>query len=116
MPFPYWHQLSLPPSTSVEELVQKSLYQLDLCLTQQTAPSDTAAILIEPVLGEGGYVVAPESYLKGLRQVCDDHGILLIVDEVQTGFGRTGRYFSIEHSGVRPDILVMAKVCSNNFI
>jgi 4-aminobutyrate aminotransferase len=79
-------------------------------LQQQSAPSDTAAIVIEPVLGEGGYVPAPPAFLHGLRRVCDEHNILLIVDEVQSGFGRTGKFFSIEHSNVRPDILVTAKV------
>ena len=76
----------------------------------QTAPSDTAAILIEPVIGEGGYVPAPTSFLKGLREVCDKHGILLILDEVQSGFGRTGKYFATEYSGVRPDLITIAKV------
>jgi 4-aminobutyrate aminotransferase len=112
IPFPYWHQHSLPPSTSEEELVHRSLYQLETILLQQTSPNQTAAILIEPVIGEGGYVPAPTSFLKGLREVCDKHGILLIIDEVQTGFGRTGKYFAIEHSSVRPDIMVMAKVRS----
>lgn len=69
-----------------------------------------AAILIEPVLGEGGYVAAPASYMRRLREICDKHGIMLIADEVQTGFGRTGRYFAIEDSGARPDIMVIAKV------
>lgn len=110
VPFPYWHQHNLPPSTSEEELVRNSLYQLDLLLSQQTSPNDTAAILIEPVIGEGGYVPAPTAYLEGLRSVCDKHGMLLIVDEVQSGFGRTGKNFTIEYSGVKPDILVVAKV------
>jgi 4-aminobutyrate aminotransferase len=91
-------------------LTANSLYQLELLLAQQTAPSDTAAIIVEPVLGEGGYVPAPPEFLQGLRKVCDKHGIILIVDEVQCGFGRTGSYFAIEESGVRPDILVIAKV------
>ena len=91
-------------------MVRRSLYQLDTLLVQQTSPSQTEAILLEPVIGEGGYVPAPASFLKGLREICDKHGILLIVDEVQSGFGRTGKYFAIEYSGVRPDILVMAKV------
>jgi 4-aminobutyrate aminotransferase len=90
--------------------VRASLYQLELLLSQQTAPSDTAAIIIEPVLGEGGYVPAPPAFLQGLRAICDKHGLLLIIDEVQSGFGRTGRMFSIEYSGVRPDIMLMAKV------
>ncbi|KAH7916583.1 acetylornithine aminotransferase [Hygrophoropsis aurantiaca] len=113
--FPYWHQLGLPSSTSEAELVRQALYQLDLVLKQQTAPRDTAAILIEPVLGEGGYVQAPAAFLRGLREVCDKHGILLIVDEVQSGFGRTGKYFNIEYSGVRPDIMTMAKGLANGF-
>lgn len=90
--------------------MQKCLYQLDLLLKQQTAPSDTAAILVEPVLGEGGYIPAPASFLKGLREVCDKNNILLIIDEVQCGFGRTGTNFCIENSGVKPDIMIVAKV------
>lgn len=108
--FPYWHQVGLPPNTSEEELVRLSLYQLELVLKQQSAPKDTAAILIEPVLGEGGYVPAPPTFLQGVRRICDEHGILLIIDEVQSGFGRTGKLFNIEYSGVRPDIITMAKV------
>lgn len=110
-PFPFWHQLSLPPSAPEEEVVQKALYQLDLLLSQQINPKEVAAILIEPVLGEGGYVPAPPSYLRSLREICDKHGILLILDEVQTGFGRTGKYFASEYSGVSPDIMTIAKVC-----
>jgi 4-aminobutyrate aminotransferase len=109
-PFPYWHQLSLPPSAPEEEVAKKALYQLDLLLSQQINPKEVAAILIEPTLGEGGYVPAPPSYLISLRELCDKHEILLILDEVQTGFGRTGKYFASEHSGVRPDIMIIAKV------
>ena len=110
-PFPFWHQLSLPPSAPEEEVVKKALYQLDLLLSQQINPKEVAAILIEPVLGEGGYVPAPPSYLQSLREICNKHGILLILDEVQTGFGRTGKYFASEYSGVSPDIITIAKVC-----
>lgn len=85
------------------------LDELELLLLSQTAPQETAAILIEPVLGEGGYVVPPASFLHGLRQTCDKHGILLIFDEVQSGFGRTGRWFAQEHFGVVPDIMTVAK-------
>ena len=92
-------------------MVKKALYQLDLVLSQQIHPKEVAAILIEPVLGEGGYVPAPPSYLRSLREICDKYGILLIMDEVQTGFGRTGKYFASEHSGVRSDIMTIAKVC-----
>jgi len=110
-PFPFWHQLSLSPSTPEEEVVKKALYQLDLLFSQQIDPKEIAAILIEPVLGEGGYVPAPPSYLRSLREICDKHGILLVLDEVQTGFGRTGKYFASEYSGVSPDIMTIAKVC-----
>jgi 4-aminobutyrate aminotransferase len=116
IPFPYWHQHCAHPHANKDELSRKSLYQLDLLLAQQTSPRDTAAIVIEPVLGEGGYVQAPPIFLKGLREVCDKHGMLLIVDEVQSGFGRTGKFFSIEYSGVKPDIMVVAKVSQNTFL
>ncbi|THU81148.1 hypothetical protein K435DRAFT_694157 [Dendrothele bispora CBS 962.96] len=114
-PYPFWHQLGLPPSTPTQTLTQLALNQLHLLLQQQTSPSDTAAIIIEPVLGEGGYVPAPREFLLGLRELCDEHGILLIVDEVQSGFGRTGAWWAIEESGLRPDILVMAKGLANGF-
>jgi len=113
--FPYWHQHAVPPGTSEEELSKLSLYQLELVLSQQTNPKDVAAILIEPVIGEGGYVPAPTEYLKGLREVCDKHGILLIIDEVQSGFLRTGKFFAVEYTGVRPDIMVIAKGLANGF-
>ena len=71
--------------------------------------SSVAAIIVEPVIGEGGFLSFPDFYLRQLRELCDEHGIVLIVDEVQTGFGRTGRMFGIEHSGVAPDIMTTAK-------
>jgi 4-aminobutyrate aminotransferase len=114
-PFPYWHQAGFSPDVSEETLVKHCLDQLSLVLSQQTAPRDTAAIIIEPTLGEGGYVPAPKSYLEGLRRVCDEHGIMLIFDEVQTGFGRTGKYFAQEWSGVKPDLMVFAKGVANGF-
>ncbi len=73
------------------------------------APEEVAAIFVEPIQGEGGYVVAPTNFLRELRAVCDRHGILLVVDEVQSGAGRTGKWWAIEHSGVQPDIVCMAK-------
>jgi 4-aminobutyrate aminotransferase len=72
-------------------------------------PSEVAAILVEPLQGEGGYVVPPDGFLRGLRALCDEHGILLIFDEVQSGIGRTGRMFACQHSGVSPDIMSLAK-------
>jgi len=85
------------------------LEQVRFLLKSQTSPEETAAILVEPVLGEGGYVAPPASFLRGLRDICDEYGILLIMDEVQSGFGRTGRFFALEHYDVTPDILIMAK-------
>ena len=73
------------------------------------APEEVAAIFVEPIQGEGGYVVAPDNFLHELRAICDRHGILLVVDEVQSGAGRTGKWWAIEHSGVQPDIVCMAK-------
>ncbi|GAB4536146.1 MAG: acetyl ornithine aminotransferase family protein [Anaerolineae bacterium] len=72
-------------------------------------PENVAAILLEPIQGEGGYIVPPDSFLPGLRRLCDRYGILLIADEVQSGIGRTGRWFAVEHWGVEPDIVTMAK-------
>ena len=85
------------------------LDELQLLLLTQTAPYETAAILVEPVLGEGGYVVPPPGFLKGLREIADEHGILLVVDEIQSGFGRTGKWFAHEHFEVLPDIITVAK-------
>jgi 4-aminobutyrate aminotransferase len=81
--------------------------------TTVVAASQVAAILIEPVLGEGGYVPAPTSFLEGLRSICDEHGILLVVDEVQTGYGRTGRMWAFEHAGIVPDVVCVAKAIAN---
>ena len=72
-------------------------------------PDDVAAFIVEPILGEGGYVIPPDSFLPALREICDRHGIMLIADEIQTGFGRTGRFFASEWTGAVPDIVVMAK-------
>jgi len=86
-----------------------ALDQVRFLLKSQTSPTETAAILVEPVLGEGGYIVPPVRFLQGLRKICDEYGMLLIVDEIQSGFGRTGRFFAFEHSDIVPDILVMSK-------
>jgi 4-aminobutyrate aminotransferase len=89
--------------------VPGALDTLDELLAHQVAPESVAAIVVEPVLGEGGYVVPPVEWLAGLRERCDRHGILLVFDEVQTGFGRTGRPFAAETLGVFPDVLLFAK-------
>jgi len=73
------------------------------------APEEVAAIFVEPIQGEGGYVVAPTIFMQELRKICDKYGILLVVDEVQSGAGRTGKWWAVEHTGVQPDILCMAK-------
>lgn len=86
-----------------------TLEELDFILQSQTAPWETAAVLVEPILGEGGYIIPPKRFIQGLRKICDDHGILLIADEIQSGFGRTGRYFAFEHFDIVPDIIIMAK-------
>jgi len=104
-PFPNVYRYGWDEQTTVDFC----LNELELMLHSQTAPEETAAMIIEPVLGEGGYVPAPPAFIKGLREICNRYGILLIFDEVQTGFGRTGKFFALEHSGVVPDILVMAK-------
>ena len=87
--------------------------ELRLMLATSAPPSNVAAIVVEPVLGEGGYVVPPPSFLPMLRRLCDEHGILLVADEVQSGLGRTGRMFAVEHFGVQPDIMCVAKALGN---
>lgn len=112
---PYWHQLGVPADSPENALVDKAIFDLDALFLQQCAPQDTAAIFIEPVVGEGGYIPVPSSYMKALRERCDKYGILLVVDEIQSGFGRTGAMFAIEHSGVRPDVMTFAKGIANGF-
>lgn len=104
-PFPYAFNLKMTEA----EASQYALERLEYLLASQTAPKETAAIIIETVLGEGGYVVPPAAFMKGLREICDKHGILLILDEVQSGFGRTGKWFAFEHFGIVPDIMTVAK-------
>ena len=93
----------------VDAAVAHCLAELDTILATEVAPDETAGMIIEPVLGEGGYVPTPPAFLEGLRTRCDRHGILLIADEVQTGVGRTGRFWGMDHSGVRGDVVVTAK-------
>lgn len=104
-PFPYTYRYGWDEETTVDFC----LHELELLFKSQTAPEETAAIIIEPVLGEGGYVPAPDRFLRELREICTEYGILFIADEVQTGFGRTGRMWGFEHAGIQPDIIVMAK-------
>ncbi|MBS3024076.1 4-aminobutyrate--2-oxoglutarate transaminase [Acidiphilium multivorum] len=105
-PFPYE-----PFGVSVAD----SIRGIDMLFRADIEPERVAAIVIEPVQGEGGFIPAPTELLVALREICDRHGILLIVDEVQTGFGRTGKMFGIEHSSVKPDLMTIAKSLAGGF-
>jgi 4-aminobutyrate aminotransferase/(S)-3-amino-2-methylpropionate transaminase len=94
---------------------EAALAQLDELFASVVAPNRVAAIIIEPVLGEGGFVPAPPAFMQALREITTRHGILLIADEIQTGFGRTGKFFAIEHSGVTPDLMTVAKSIAAGF-
>ena len=94
---------------------EKSLAAIETMFKPSVEPSRVAAIIIEPVQGEGGFSVAPFEFLRELRALCDRHGIVLIADEIQTGFGRTGRMFAVEHAGVEPDIITVAKSLAGGF-
>src|SRR4029453_5166833 len=88
--------------------VPDSLAAIERLFKHQVEPARVAALIVEPVQGEGGYLPAPEGFLAALRALCDRHGMLLVADEIQTGIGRTGRMFSVEHSGVAPDLITLA--------
>jgi len=88
---------------------EEALASLERALITQVAAETVAAIVVEPVQGEGGFVVAPQMFLDGVRRLCDEYGIVMVVDEVQTGFGRTGKLFAIEHYGIEPDLITIAK-------
>ncbi|HEX4983921.1 MAG TPA: aminotransferase class III-fold pyridoxal phosphate-dependent enzyme [Ilumatobacteraceae bacterium] len=108
-PFP--DPLASDPNGAIDE----ALRGLDHLLLTQTAPGETAAMILEPVLGEGGYIPAPKEFLDGLVDRCRTHGILFIADEVQSGFGRTGKMFAVDHFGIEPDIICMAKGIASGF-
>jgi 4-aminobutyrate aminotransferase/(S)-3-amino-2-methylpropionate transaminase len=94
---------------------EESLHALEYLFKADVEPARVAAIIIEPVQGEGGFYIAPFDFLRKLRKICDEHGILLISDEIQAGFARTGKLFAIEHSGVAPDLVAMAKSLAGGF-
>jgi 4-aminobutyrate aminotransferase/(S)-3-amino-2-methylpropionate transaminase len=94
---------------------RESLKALQNLFKVDIAPTDVAAIIVEPVQGEGGFYAASKTFLQALRDLCDQHGIVLIADEIQTGFGRTGKMFSFEHAGVEPDLITMAKGIAGGF-
>ena len=110
-PFPYAFRYGWDEETTVEF----ALGELDYLLATTSAVADTAAFLIEPVLGDGGYLPAPLSFLQGLRERADQHGILLIIDEVQTGVGRTGTFWGHDPAGITPDVLITAKGLASGF-
>lgn len=110
-PFPYAYRYGWDTDTAVDF----ALKELDYLLMSRVAPNDTAAFLIEPVLGDGGYLPTPPRFLAGLRERADRHGILVIVDEVQAGFGRTGRFWGHQHADLTPDILITAKGLASGF-
>ncbi|QYJ81830.1 4-aminobutyrate--2-oxoglutarate transaminase [Shewanella aegiceratis] len=95
--------------------VKDSLKAIEHLFKVDIAPCDVAAIVVEPVQGEGGFYAAPPEFLQALRALCDQHGIVLVMDEIQTGFGRTGKMFSCEHAGVEPDLMTMAKGIAGGF-
>ena len=95
--------------------VEHTLAALDTLLHADLDPSQIAAMVIEPVQGEGGFYIAPPEFLQALRAVCDQHGIVLIIDEVQSGFARTGKLFAIEHAGIEPDLMTVAKSMGGGF-
>jgi 4-aminobutyrate aminotransferase/(S)-3-amino-2-methylpropionate transaminase len=106
VPFPIeCHGISVKDSLKAIE----NLFKVDI------APTDVAAIIVEPIQGEGGFYSAPTAFLTALRKICDDHGIVLIADEIQTGFGRTGKMFNMEYSNVEPDLITMAKGIAGGF-
>jgi 4-aminobutyrate aminotransferase len=110
-PFPYAFHYGWDEQTATKF----ALRELDYLFATVCAPNETAAFFIEPVLGEGGYVPANTEFMAGLRERADAHGILLVMDEVQTGFGRTGRFWGHDHFDVRPDVVLIAKGLASGF-
>ncbi|MFD4368968.1 aspartate aminotransferase family protein [Rhodococcus sp. NPDC058521] len=98
-----------------EQATDFALQELDYIFATLTSPEETAAFVVEPVLGEGGYVPGNTRFFQGLRERADRHGILLVMDEIQTGFGRTGKFFGHQHFDVRPDIITIAKGLASGF-
>lgn len=109
VPFPYPYRCEFGQGNPNHQCGESCYAAIERALLLQVAPEDVAAVIVEPVQGEGGFIVPPQSFLPWLRKFTEKHNILLIVDEVQTGFGRTGTFFATEQSGIRPDILTMAK-------
>ena len=107
LPFPNLYRR--PEEMSEEGFIDFYVKQLEHAMVAQVDPSDVAAIVIEPVQGEGGYIPTPPRFLQRIRELCDEHGMLMIADEIQSGFGRTGKLFAVEHYDIVPDLLVTGK-------
>jgi 4-aminobutyrate aminotransferase len=103
------------PFSSSPDTTPAALAALERILETQSAPSETACVVLELVQGEGGYRAADHRFVRGVERLCHEHGILLVIDEVQSGFGRTGRFFALEHYSVTPDIVIMAKGIASGF-
>ena len=112
---PYAYPYRCPLGSDEASVLEWSLGGLQRIFERLIPPSEVAAILVEPMQGEGGYIVPPAGFLSGLRRICDEHGIMLILDEVQTGFGRTGEMFAAQVFDVHPDIMAIAKGIANGF-
>ncbi|NWL34266.1 aspartate aminotransferase family protein [Paenarthrobacter nitroguajacolicus] len=110
-PFPHWYRYGWDEATAVEF----ALKELDHLLMTISNPSDTAGFIIEPVLGDGGYIPTPPAFLQGLRERADRHGIVLIIDEVQAGVGRTGKFWGHDWADIRPDVVITAKGLASGF-
>ncbi|MGH2547402.1 MAG: aspartate aminotransferase family protein, partial [Actinomycetota bacterium] len=110
MPYPYPYRHPRP-----EDAGREALAAIERAFTTVVDPSNVAAAIVEPVLGEGGFVVPTSDFLPGLQKLCQKHGILLIADEVQTGFGRTGRFLASEHFGLEPDLVTMSKSIASGY-
>jgi 4-aminobutyrate aminotransferase/(S)-3-amino-2-methylpropionate transaminase len=104
-PFPYAYRMNM----SDQEAAAFCIAELERMFTGDVAPDQVAAIVIEPVQGEGGFIAAPPGFLRALKAVCEKYGILFVADEIQSGFCRTGRMFAVEHDGVAPDLMIIAK-------
>jgi 4-aminobutyrate aminotransferase/(S)-3-amino-2-methylpropionate transaminase len=107
LPFPYVYRR--PSFMTEDEYVEECIQRLDHALIAQVDPEAVAAIVIEPVQGEGGFIPTPPRFLERIREICTQYGIVMVADEVQCGFGRTGRMFAVEHYGIVPDLVVTAK-------
>jgi 4-aminobutyrate aminotransferase/(S)-3-amino-2-methylpropionate transaminase len=104
-PFPYPYRMNMTP----QEASEYCIAELERMFNGDVAPDQVAAVVIEPVQGEGGFMVAPPGFLRALKAVCEKYGILFVADEIQSGFCRTGRMFAVEHDGVAPDLMIIAK-------